>query len=318
MGHVYDVDVDDAHAWLDAVNNVPQATMGRQGLYAIPVIGTGTPFFCHTQNPMSVPVPLPRPAPFFKFHAKFLRRRGYLVGEDCQQRGVSVGSSVEGSKARKQLQRWKRRQTASLVVLGASVKEATAVVCTDPGVLKSSDASNTSSRMAQGKMPDPASSSRQHGSPVIRAVGRSVGTTTKPFFLVDDDTYLGGIAIMVASIEAYQEARLESFKGKLACSHLTERATHAHPLHPAALASVPYGTVLVRVRVLQAKAPTAARGARPSRAAGRHLAAPGGASESAARRATVRLQLTAGCPGGGPLRQRGCSLCDAARRRGGA
>ena len=32
-------------------------------------------------------------------------------------------------------------------------------------------------------------------------------------------------------------------------SHLTERATHAHPLHPAALASVPYGIVLVRVRV---------------------------------------------------------------------
>ena len=31
-------------------------------------------------------------------------------------------------------------------------------------------------------------------------------------------------------------------------SHLTERATHAHPLHPAALASVPYGIVLVRVR----------------------------------------------------------------------
>ena len=32
-------------------------------------------------------------------------------------------------------------------------------------------------------------------------------------------------------------------------SHLTERATHAHPLHPAALASVPSGKVLVRVRV---------------------------------------------------------------------
>ena len=32
-------------------------------------------------------------------------------------------------------------------------------------------------------------------------------------------------------------------------SHLTERATHAHPLHPAALASVSYGKVLVRVRV---------------------------------------------------------------------
>ena len=32
-------------------------------------------------------------------------------------------------------------------------------------------------------------------------------------------------------------------------SHLTERATHVHPLHPAALASVPYGIVLVRVRV---------------------------------------------------------------------
>ena len=32
-------------------------------------------------------------------------------------------------------------------------------------------------------------------------------------------------------------------------SHLTERATRAHPLHPAALASVPYGIVLVRVRV---------------------------------------------------------------------
>ena len=31
-------------------------------------------------------------------------------------------------------------------------------------------------------------------------------------------------------------------------SHLTERATHAHPLHPAALAPVPYGIVLVRVR----------------------------------------------------------------------
>ena len=31
-------------------------------------------------------------------------------------------------------------------------------------------------------------------------------------------------------------------------SHLTERATHAHPLHPAALASVPSGKVLVRVR----------------------------------------------------------------------
>ena len=30
---------------------------------------------------------------------------------------------------------------------------------------------------------------------------------------------------------------------------LTERATHAHPLHPAALASVPYGIVLIRVRV---------------------------------------------------------------------
>ena len=30
----------------------------------------------------------------------------------------------------------------------------------------------------------------------------------------------------------------------------TARATHAHPLHPAALASVPYGIVLVRVRVL--------------------------------------------------------------------
>ena len=29
-------------------------------------------------------------------------------------------------------------------------------------------------------------------------------------------------------------------------SHLTERATHTHPLHPAALASVPYGIVLVR------------------------------------------------------------------------
>ena len=33
-------------------------------------------------------------------------------------------------------------------------------------------------------------------------------------------------------------------------SHLSERATHAHPLHPAALASVPYGVVLVRVRML--------------------------------------------------------------------
>ena len=32
-------------------------------------------------------------------------------------------------------------------------------------------------------------------------------------------------------------------------SLLTERATHAHPLHPAALAFVPYGIVLVRVRV---------------------------------------------------------------------
>ena len=32
-------------------------------------------------------------------------------------------------------------------------------------------------------------------------------------------------------------------------SLLTERATHAHPLHPAALASVPYGIVFVRVRV---------------------------------------------------------------------
>ena len=32
-------------------------------------------------------------------------------------------------------------------------------------------------------------------------------------------------------------------------SHLTERATHAHPLHPEALASVPHGIVLVRVRV---------------------------------------------------------------------
>ena len=31
-------------------------------------------------------------------------------------------------------------------------------------------------------------------------------------------------------------------------SHLTERATHAHPLHPAALASVPYVIVSVRVR----------------------------------------------------------------------
>jgi hypothetical protein len=31
--------------------------------------------------------------------------------------------------------------------------------------------------------------------------------------------------------------------------HLTERATHAHPLHPAALAFVSYGIVLVRVRV---------------------------------------------------------------------
>ena len=30
-------------------------------------------------------------------------------------------------------------------------------------------------------------------------------------------------------------------------SNLTERATHAHPLHPAALASVPSGEVLVRV-----------------------------------------------------------------------
>ena len=33
-------------------------------------------------------------------------------------------------------------------------------------------------------------------------------------------------------------------------STLTARATHAHPLLPAALASVPYGLVLVRVRVL--------------------------------------------------------------------
>ena len=32
-------------------------------------------------------------------------------------------------------------------------------------------------------------------------------------------------------------------------SLLTERATHAHPLHPAALAFVSYGIVLVRVRV---------------------------------------------------------------------
>ena len=37
--------------------------------------------------------------------------------------------------------------------------------------------------------------------------------------------------------------------------HLTERATHAHPLHPAALASVPYGIVLVRVRVLSITRP---------------------------------------------------------------
>ena len=35
-------------------------------------------------------------------------------------------------------------------------------------------------------------------------------------------------------------------------SHLTERATHAHPLHPAELASVPYGIALVRVRVQSA------------------------------------------------------------------
>ena len=36
---------------------------------------------------------------------------------------------------------------------------------------------------------------------------------------------------------------------------LTERATHAHPLHPAALASVPYGIVLVRVRFRRASLP---------------------------------------------------------------
>ena len=76
---------------------------------------------------------------------------------------------------------------------------------------------------------------------------------------------LGKRALCLASMSPLNSRRLVEFM--LPCclrpahprspmpplSKLTARATHARPLLPAALASVPYGFILVRVRVLFAK-----------------------------------------------------------------